>query len=197
MSAVLKEENSPVMAPHWKLSTSEYHRMIAVGILQEDDRIELIEGELIDMAPIGFQHSGLTNSLIELLGYPTRGLAIASVQNPIGIGSRSEPQPDFALLKPHPDRYISRLPRAEDTLLIVEIADASLRYDREVKGPLYARAGIPEYWIVNIPERTIEVHRLPDQQSGRYKDIHIASAGSVAPSAFPDVVINLSELLGQ
>jgi Uma2 family endonuclease len=197
MSAVLKEENSPVMAPHWKLSISEYHRMIAAGILLEDDRIELIEGELIDMAPIGFQHSGLTNSLIELLGYPTRGLAIASVQNPIGIGSSSEPQPDFALLKPHPDRYLSRLPRAEDTLLIVEIADASLRYDREVKGPLYARAGIPEYWIVNIPERTIEVHRLPDQQPGRYTDIHIASAGSVAPSAFPDVVINLSELFGQ
>jgi Uma2 family endonuclease len=197
MSAVLKKENSPVMAPHWKLSISEYHRMIAAGILQEDDRIELIEGELINMAPIGFQHSGLTNSLIEILGYPTRGLAIASVQNPIGIGSMSEPQPDFALLKPHPDRYISRLPRAEDTLLIVEIADASLRYDREVKGPLYARAGIPEYWIVNIPERTIEVHQLPDRQSGRYTDIHIASAGSVAPSAFPDVVINLSELLGQ
>jgi Uma2 family endonuclease len=197
MSAVLKEENSPVMAPHWKLSISEYHRMIAAGILQEDDRIELIEGELIDMAPIGFQHSGLTNSLIEILGYPTRGLAIASVQNPIGIGSKSEPQPDFALLKPHPDRYISRLPTAEDTLLIVEIADASLRYDREVKGPLYARAGIPEYWIVNIPERTIEVHRVPDQQSGRYTDIHITSSESIAPSAFPDVVINLSELFGQ
>ena len=85
-----------IMAPHWKLTTGEYHRMIAAGILPDDARIDLIAGELIDRAPIGYQHAGLANSLIEeILGYPTRGRAITSIQNPIGIASMSEPQPDF------------------------------------------------------------------------------------------------------
>ena len=184
------------MAPHWKLSTREYHRMIAAGILQEDDRVELIEGELIDMAPIGYLHSGTTNTLVDLLGFATRGRAITSVQNPIWLGPESEPQPDFALLRPRPDHYRSRLPSAEDVLLVVEIADASVRYDREVKAPIYARSGLPEYWIVNIAERKIEVHLNPDKGTGRYKDIREVTRGVLAPIAFPDVEISLADLFG-
>ena len=179
MSAVLRTD-LPVMAPHWKLSTGVYHQMIAAGILQEDARIELIEGELIDMAPIGYLHVSTVNLINESLTQLVRGRAIVSTQNPIWLGPHSEPQPDFTLLRPRPDRYRTGLPRAEDVLLVIEIADASLRYDRDIKGPLYALADIPEYWIVNIPERTIEVHRQPDRHSGRYGDVSIASAGSVA-----------------
>ena len=195
MSAVLKQ-GAPVMAPHWKLSTSEYHRMIAAGILQEDDRLELVKGELIDMAPIGHRHSGLSNALIELLGFPTRGRATTSVQNPVWLDQHSEPQPDFALLRYQADRYQNRLPSATEVLLLVEIADASLRYDRKVKVPLYASHGIPEYWIVNLPERKIEVYREPDPETGRYREVREISAGTLAPAAFPDVAVSLADLLG-
>ena len=194
MSAVL-EQGVPVMAPHWKLSTSEYHRMIAAGILQEDDRVELIEGELIEMAPIGPYHASLSSRLICELGYATEGRAIAWSQNPIWLGSQSEPQPDFALLRNHPRRYRDRLPGPQDILLIIEIADNSLRYDREVKAPLYARAGLPEYWIVNLADRQIEVYQNPDPALGRYQSIQAVTTGALAPAAFPDVEISVSALL--
>lgn len=190
MSAVLKQ-SPPVMAPHWKLSTSEYHRMIAAGILQEDDRIELIEGELIDMAPIGYLHVSTVNLINESLTQLVRGRAIVSTQNPIYLGPHSEPQPDFALLRQRPDRYRTGLPRTEDVLLVIEIADASLRYDRDIKGSLYALAGFPEYWIVNLSNRAIEIHRDPDKTSGRYLTVNEVSDGTLAPLALPDLAINI------
>lgn len=195
MTAVLKQ-TAPVMAPHWKLSTREYHRMIAAGILQQGDRVELIEGELIDMAPIGYRHSGLSNALVELLGFPTRGRATTSVQNPIWLDQHTEPRPDFALLRYQADRYQSRQANATDVLLLVEIADASLRYDRKVKAPLYALHGIPEYWIVDLPGRKIAVHREPDPVASRYAAMDEVSSGTLVPAAFPDVVIRLDDLLG-
>lgn len=152
MSAVFPID-LPFMAPHWKLSTGDYHRMIAAGILPEDARIELIEGELIDMGSVGPLHASLSNQIILELGYPTQGRVIPWSQSPIWLGPHSEPVPDFTLLRTRPDRYRTGLPRAEDVLLVIEIADASLRYDRDIKGPLYALAGLPEYWIVNLPNR--------------------------------------------
>lgn len=190
MSAVLKND-LPVMAPHWKLSTGEYHQMIAAGILQEDARIELIEGELIDMAPIGYLHVSTSNLINECLTPLVRGRAIVSAQNPIWLGPHSEPQPDFALLRPRPDRYRTGLPRAEDVLLVIEIADASLRYDRDIKGSLYALAGLPEYWIVNLSSRTIEIHRDPDKTSGRYLTVTEVSGGTLSPWALPDLAIDI------
>jgi Uma2 family endonuclease len=195
MSAVINEDQ-PVMAPHWKLSTGEYHRMIAAGILQEDDRVELIAGELIDMAPIGPVHASLSSLLFRKLGYATEGRAIPWSQNPIFLEPQSEPQPDFALLTYQANEYRGWLPKAQDVLLVVEIADATLRYDREIKAPLYARSGLPEYWIINIAERKIEVHLNPDPATGRYQDIREVTHGVLAPTAFPDVEISLIELLG-
>ena len=194
MSAALKND-LPVMAPHWKLSTGEYHQMIAAGILQEDARIELIEGELIDMAPIGPLHASLSSQIILELGYLTRGRAIAWSQNPIWLGPHSEPQPDFALLRPRPDRYRTGLPRAEDVLLVIEVADASLRYDRDIKGSLYALAGLPEYWIVNLSSRTIEIHRDADKTSGRYLTITEVSGGTLSPLALPYLAIDIEDWL--
>jgi Uma2 family endonuclease len=193
MSA-LATEVVPLKPPH-KFSLDEYHLMGETGILGEDDRVELIEGEIIDMAPIGHFHSGLGNALIELLGYPARGRAVASVQNPIRLGPHSEPQPDFALLRYRPDRYKHQLPTAADVLLVVEIADKSLCYDREIKTPLYARHGIPEYWIVNLRERRVEVHQDPDQASGCYRSTRTLTEGKLTPACFPDLALDIGELL--
>lgn len=189
-------EASPVMAPHWKLSVEDYHRMAEAGILHEDDRVELIEGELIQMTPIGPWHSSLANTLIELLAYKSLGRAIASVQNPIHLGLGSEPQPDFALLRHRPDRYKTRLPAAADVLLLVEIADTTLQSDREIKTPLYARHNIPEYWIINLAQRQVEIHQAPDSEQRYYQDCRIMAEGLLAPACFPDVQLNIVELLG-
>jgi Uma2 family endonuclease len=184
----------PLKIPH-RFTAEEYHRLGETGILGEDDRVELIEGEVIDMAPIGHFHAGLASAFIRRLGYPTEGRAVPWAQNPIALGPRSEPQPDFALLRHRADSYKSRLPTAADVLLLVEIADTSLRYDREVKIPLYARHGIPEYWIVNIPGKAVEVHRDPDPEQGRYRETRIVAEGLLAPACFPDLALDVREFL--
>jgi Uma2 family endonuclease len=184
----------PVMAPHRKLNVDEYRRMGEAGILQEDDRVELITGELIEMAPIGSLHAGIGGLLMEWLGYPTAGLAIAWAQNPIHLNNYSEPQPDFALLRFRQDRYKTALPTAQDVLLVVEIADKSLCYDRDTKTPLYARHGIPEYWIVNIPKQCIEIHRQPDPVHGVYLELCTANQGLLAPAGFPDTAFDVADL---
>lgn len=195
MSAVLNDL-PPVMAPHWKLSVKEYHLMGEVGILHEDDRVELIEGEIINMLPIGPAHASLTSFVFRKLGYRVEGRAIPWSQNPIYLGPNSEPQPDFALLRYRSDGYKSALPGAADVLLLVEIADTSVQYDREVKTPLYARHGIPEYWLVNLPERRIEVHLDPDLEQFRYRNVRVCTGGRLAPASFPEVALDLAELLG-
>jgi Uma2 family endonuclease len=184
----------PLKIPH-RFTVEEYHRLGETGILHEDDRVELIEGELIDMSPIGFVHANLASVFIRRLGYPTNGRAIPWVQNPILLGPRSEPQPDFALLRYRPNGYDKGLPAAADVLLLVEIADTSLRYDREVKIPLYARHGIPEYWIVNIAKQQVEVHLDPDPEQSRYRDTRVVAEGLLAPACFPDLSLDVRELL--
>jgi Uma2 family endonuclease len=194
MSAVI-HELPPVMAPHRKFTVEDYHRLGEVGILHEDDRVELIEGELIDMTPIGHFHADAVSLLVRRLGYRTEGRAIPWPQNPVHLGPRSEPQPDFALLHYRPRGYRDALPTAADVLLLVEIADSSVHYDREVKIPLYARHGIPEYWIVNIPEKRIEVHLDPDPENGRYRDVRTVAEGLLTPACFPDLALDVWELL--
>ncbi len=194
MQTALREAN-PIMAPHWKLTVEDYHRMAEAGILHEDDRVELIEGELIQMTPIGPWHSGLVNTLNESLTYRTWGRAIASVQNPIHLGPGSEPQPDFVLLRHRQDRYKSRLPTSADVLLLVEIADSTLSYDRKIKIPLYARHNIPEYWIINQPDRQIEVYTMPEPALGHYADCRNFTEGQLSPSQFPDISLDVVELL--
>src|SRR6185369_5239669 len=138
---------------------TEYETMLAAGILSEDDRTELIEGEILQMSPIGSRHANClrrSTALFSRLG----GRAVLSVQNPLRLNDLSEPQPDLLLLHPREDFYTDH-PRPEDVLLAVEVADASLEFDRGVKAPLYAMNGIAELWIVDLNGQAVEVHRRP------------------------------------
>ena len=124
-------------------TVSEYDRMIEAGILTKDDRVELIEGEIIKMAPINSRHAACVNRLNRLLNRKAGKVAIVSVQNPIHLGEYSEPEPDLALLRPRDDFYAQSHPKPKDMLLAVEVADSSAAKDRNLKVPLFARAGIP------------------------------------------------------
>lgn len=144
-----------------RLSVADYYRMAEAGILGEDDRCELIEGEIIDMAPIGSRHASTVKRLLRHFERTVGNSAIVSIQDPIRLDARNEPQPDLALLRHRDDFYQQAHPTPGDVLLIVEVADASLRYDREVKLPLYARFGIPEVWIVDLQSSRVEIFRGP------------------------------------
>jgi Uma2 family endonuclease len=146
--------------PRRLLTVDEYHRMGEAGILTDDDRVELIEGELVAMAPIGSEHVATTNALNRLLVLAIGDRGIVSVQNPVRLTLRSEPQPDFAVLRRRDD-YRTLLPGPADTMLAIEVASTSLEYDRGVKLALYARSGIPEVWIVNLAAEEVEVYRSP------------------------------------
>lgn len=177
------------------LTVDEYHRMGEAGILTERDRVELIEGELVAMTPIGGPHAGtvvdLTHALAEAVGPGAR----VSVQNPIRLGETSEPEPDVALLKPRPDRYRTGIPRAEDVLLVVEVADTSLEYDRRVKRPLYARHGIPELWIIDLQAGEIEVYR--DPRGDGYASVRTVGREAVLTvAALPGVEMKAGDIIG-
>ena len=139
MSAIVDPQ-----ARRHRLTVQQYHHMGEAGILRQDARVELIQGELIDMTPIGSKHAGKVNRLQALLARALQDRAIITVRNPLILGTESEPQPDVMVLRSREDYYESSHPRPQDVLLLIEVADTSDRYDREVKLPLYARHGIPE-----------------------------------------------------
>jgi Uma2 family endonuclease len=183
----------PVLTTH-RFTAEEYHRMAETGLLKPDARVELLDGEIIDMSPIGPPHSGATNRLNHWFTERAKGRWIVAVQNPVRLDDYSEPQPDLMLLKPVPDFYGSRHPRPNDVLLLIEVADTSLDVDREKKLPAHARARISEVWIVNVPDKTIEVYREP--KLGGYQSVTVIRAGEKASSqAFPDVAVGVAELL--
>ena len=176
-------------------SVEEYHQMIRAGILTENDRIELINGEFIAMSPIGSKHAGCVNRLTVLLSARLQNQAIVSVQNPIQVNDYSEPEPDLAVLKPRPDFYGESHPRPADVLLVIEVSDTTLAYDQEIKLPLYAEAGIPEAWIINLPQSTIEIYTTP--QTGLYRKAEFFKPGDrLASSIFPELKISADQVLG-
>ncbi len=178
-----------------KLDIWEYHRMGEAGVFTEGDRVELIEGELIQMTPIGSGHSGTINGTNRALLRAVGDQAIVSVQNPVRLGDYSEPQPDFLLLRPRADDYRLRTPLAEDVLLLIEVADSSLRYDRAVKLPLYARHGIPEVWIVDLTANVVEWFRHPAGDS--YAETGRAGRGeTLTPALLSEVAIPVAAILG-
>lgn len=180
-------------APRRLLTVDEYHRMGEAGVLTEDDRVELIEGELVAMVPIGSEHVAATNALNRLLVLAIGDRGIVSVQNPVRLDQRSEPQPDFAVLKPRD--YRTTLPRPEDTMLAVEVANTSLDYDRTVKLVLYARSGIPEVWIVDLAAEQVEVYRSP--VGDQYALVtHVGRSDALTIEAFPDVRIPVAGIFG-
>jgi Uma2 family endonuclease len=179
-------------APRRLLTVDEYHRMGEAGILTDDDRVELIEGELVAMAPIGSEHIAATNALTHLLVLAVGDHGIVSVGNPVRLTRHSEPQPDFSVLK-HRDGYRKTLPRPEDTMLAVEVANTSLDYDRKVKLALYARGGIPEVWIVNLAAEEVEVYRSPVADS--YTSVtHAGGSDSLTIEAIPGVLIPVARI---
>ena len=146
-----------------RLTVADYYRMGEIGIFAPDARVELIDGEIIDMPPIGSPHAGKVNLLVKLLAQAVRDQAVLLVQNPVVLGDHSSPQPDLALARPQADFYASRHPQAGDLLLVIEVADSSLRFDRDDKVPLYARHGIPEVWLVDLKAKRLVRYRNPQQ----------------------------------
>jgi Uma2 family endonuclease len=155
--------SSPIQHPPCRhaYSVDDYYRMAETGILRPGDRVELIEGEIIDRAPIGSRHAAAVNRISNILKLSVGTQAIVAIQNPVRLDRHSEPQPDIALLHPHADFYAAAHPGPADVLLIIEVADSTLRYDRDTKLPLYARHGIPEVWLVDIDNNSFTIHRTP------------------------------------
>ena len=174
-----------------RLTVAEYYRMGETGILAPEARVELIEGEVIDMPPIGSPHAGTVNYLGHNLGLACGAQAIVSMQNPVFLDLHSEPQPDILLLRPRPDFYRSAHPTPADVFLIVEVSDTSLAYDTQIKLPLYARHGIPEVWIVDLPNRRIITYRTP--AAAGFQDVQtLTDLSTVTPLLLPGVTLDLS-----
>jgi len=180
-------------ATRHRLDVAAYYKMAEAGILGPNDRVELIDGEVFDMVPIGSAHAGKTDRLNRLFARAAAdGLAHVSVQRPLRLDAHNEPEPDLMLLKPRRDDYQSRHPGAADVLLLVEVSETSLAYDRGVKLPLYAKFGVPEVWIVDLKGAAVEVYREP--QDG-YALKERVTSGLLAPIALPSVTIDVGALL--
>ncbi len=159
--------------PRHRLTVDDYYRIGEIGVLAPDARTELINGEIIDMTPPGSRHSATVAFLADSLTAVTGSSAIRWVQSPLRLSHSSEPQPDLMLLKRRDDFYAKENPRPADVLLLVEVSDSSLRYDRQIKGPLYASHGVPEYWLVDMAAQELQIHRQP--RNGVYTDVSVAS----------------------
>lgn len=189
MSAVLSE----IPPTRFKLTVEQYHRMGEFGILRPDDRVELIDGELVRMAPIGSMHSGLVSRLTRLLVERVGRKGVVSPQNPVILSEVTEPQPDLTVLRWRADDYTADTPQAGDTLLVIEVSDSSLRFDRQVKLGFYAQAGVPEVWILDLRARRLLVHRGPVGKG--YRVAEVLTAGQQACCAgLPGLCVGLDEL---
>ena len=168
--------------------------MAEAGVLPPGARVELLNGEIIDMSPIGPFHGGVTNFLNQFFAAAAKRRWIMSVQNPVRLDDHSEPQPDLMLLKPAPDFYRKRHPQPADVFLLIEVSDTTLEADQTEKIPAYGRAGVAEVWIVNLNELTIEVYREPHFTGYGSKTV-LRAGGQAAPRAFPDATVDVAELL--
>lgn len=176
-------------------TVDEFQRMGETGFLDPEARLELIEGELFEMAPIGSFHAGTVGILNRLFMRSVAGTQVVYVQNPIVLGDDSEPQPDIVLLRPRADYYLGAHPRAGDVLLLIEVSDSTVQFDRKTKVPLYARHGIPEVWLVVGPRRRhVEIYRDPQPEHGVYQTCLQVREGGLAPVLLPAAEIRLDEL---
>jgi Uma2 family endonuclease len=176
-----------------RFTVEEYYRMAEAGILTESDRVELIEGEIIEMSPIGLRHSLCVAALNGRLAVAVAGRAEQWSANPVRFFPHTEPQPDVVFVRGPLSRY-SEHPGPADVLLLIEVSDTSYRFDRLVKLPLYARADVPDVWIVDLTRDVIEVFRQPSP-SGYGSTQRVERSGAVTPLAFPDVVLAVTEIL--
>ena len=178
-----------------RFTAAEFLRLVEIGVLAEGDRVELIQGDLIEMSPIYITHIATLNRLVWLLSNALGKQVILSVQNPVQLSEDNLPQPDVAIFRFQEEFYSEQHAKPEDILLIIEVADTSLRYDQRVKSKLYGTAGIADYWIVNLPERQIEVYREP--RPNGYRTVTTYAPGeTLSPLAFPDVVLQVEQIMG-
>jgi hypothetical protein len=168
--------------------------MAEAGILREYDRVELIRGEIVEMSPTGRRHKAFVANLAQLLIERLGGRALVFVQSGVVLADDTEPEPDVTVLRRREVPYKEREAHAEDVLLLIEVADTSIRYDRSVKLPLYARAGVPEVWIVDLPADAIEVYRQPTP-TGYTESTRAGRGGAVTPAAFPGVTLSVDQIL--
>jgi Uma2 family endonuclease len=173
-----KNESANLIRRHL-LTVADYYRMAEAGVLAPDARVELIDGEIVDMAPIGTRHGSAVLRLTHLCTQAAGSQATVSVQNSLRLGDRSEPQPDVMLLKPREDFYAQAHPTAEDVLLLIEVSDSTARYDREIKLPLYARHGVQEVWIVDLEARLLRSYSAP------VGELYTAASETATPGLLP------------
>jgi len=168
--------------------------MAETGVLRPDARVELLDGEIIDMSPIGPFHAGVVCRLTRLFTLVSENRWLVRPQGPLRLNDHSEPEPDVMLLKPSPDDYIDGHPQAEDVFLLVEVSDSSLAIDVEKKLPFYGREGVPEVWIANLEEGVVEIYREPHFDGYGLKTV-LGHGDQARPLAFPDVAVDVAELL--
>lgn len=181
--------------PHRKFTVDEYHNFIESGVFRPEERIELWEGQFIEMSPIGMRHASCVNFLTEILRDLLGKSVIVSPQNPIVLDDFSEPQPDIALLKRRDDFYRTASATATDVLLVIEVAETTVKYDRDIKFPQYAANGIQESWLIDLETRHVEIHSEPTEFG--YTLVRIFHEGQVAESGvLPDLQISVDEMVG-
>ena len=193
--ATLAPPAAPSAAPtRRRFTVAEYYAMGDAGILTEDDRVELLDGELIEMPPIGDRHAGSVDYFTEALPLALRRRANVRIQNPVRLDDGSEPLPDATLLRRRDDFYRFGKPTPSDVLLLIEVSDTSLAYDRGAKLAAYARAGIPEVWIANLPGGRVESYTEP--AGGEYAVVrHYYPGSSISPQAFPDIALEVALII--
>jgi Uma2 family endonuclease len=178
-----------------RFTTHEYEQIIAAGVIGEDDRVELLEGEIVEMSPIGPSHSSCVVRLTRLLYKLDMPDVLIRVQDPVHIGEYSKPQPDISIVQQRDDLYSQGHPEPEDILLLIEVAESSLTYDRQLKLPIYARAGIPEVWLVALLPQTVERFRAPAE--GGYGEVTLFRRGeTVSALNLPHLSLSVDSILG-
>lgn len=184
---------STVVRKHFTID--EFQQIAAAGVFGEDERFELLEGEIVQMSPLGPQHAACVDRLNRSLQRLVQDQAIVRVQNPIRLGEYSQPQPDVALVQPRDDFYAGGHPEPEDLLLLIEVSESSLAYDRDVKLPLFARAGIPEVWLVALVPQVVEVYRGPSED-GYGEKRTLRRGETIVPLLMPAVKLAVEQILG-
>lgn len=194
-NAMLAQSVAGQITTKHPLTVDFYLQMLEQGILQEDDRVELLNGELFDMSPVGSSHAAVVKRLNQLFAGVTEGKFIVSVQDPIRLNHYNMPEPDIALLRPREDFYADAHPGPDDIMLIVEVSDTSLAYDTDRKLPAYGAAGIAEVWIINLNDRCIDRHVTPTSHGYRLRE-RLVPGDRFAAQCLPDASLAVSDILG-
>ena len=182
------------LRPRHRFTVKQYYEMGALGFLEQDARFELIDGDIIEMPPAGPAHANIVNRLAAILVRAVEDRVGVTIQTPVLLGESNQPEPDVCLVKPR-EVYYHRHPEAEDVLLVIEVGESSVAYDRIKKGRLYSRSWIPEYWLIDIPGQRVEVYLSPGPDGYTEKLVN-GREDRISPAALPDIEIDINDILG-